>query len=171
MYVADACTIIDLHAVGLLRLWLEVAPSSVSDLVYTELVRERSTNAVVVEAVVELVICQQLVRQELTPEQLVEISALAAAHPKLSDEDLSCFVLASTDDLIVLTGDRRLRELSVRREVRVHGTLYILDQLVGLGRLVQTEAREKLQTLVELGCRLPPAEVAARRRRWGSKPN
>ena len=50
--------------------------------------------------------------------------------PSLSLNDCSALVLAEeTPDSILLTGDRRLRNVASEIEIEVHGSLWIIDQM------------------------------------------
>ena len=56
----------------------------------------------------------------------------------------------------------RLEELGVE----VHGTLWVLDQLVETGLISRAEACVGLQRIVDAGSFLPEEEVTVRLTRW-----
>ena len=67
---------------------------------------------------------------DLPPERVREVTRIKTAHPKLSAND--CFCLVSTrcqDPGILLTGDRLLRRVATESGLRVHGVLWVLDEL------------------------------------------
>lgn len=67
---------------------------------------------------------------DLPPQRVAEVFALKARDPRLSAND--CFCLVSTQchvDAILLTGDRLLRRMARRECIRVHGVLWIVDEL------------------------------------------
>ena len=71
-----------------------------------------------------------LVTIDLLPKQVAEAVAIKATYPKLSAND--CFCLVSTrcqDRGILLTGDRLLRRVATLNGLRVHGVLWIVDEL------------------------------------------
>lgn len=67
---------------------------------------------------------------DLPPERMADVFALRRQHGGLSAND--CFCLVSTqchDDGILLTGDGQLRQVATAAGVRVHGVLWIVDEL------------------------------------------
>ena len=67
---------------------------------------------------------------DLPPELVEEATRIKAAHPKLSAND--CFCLVSTrcqERGILLTGDRALRRIAIQSGLRVHGVLWVVDEL------------------------------------------
>lgn len=76
-----------------------------------------------------------LVPFDLPPERVAEAATVKARHPRLSAND--CFCLVSTrchDGGILLTGDRLLRRVATQEGLRVHGVLWIVDELRQAGR-------------------------------------
>jgi predicted nucleic acid-binding protein len=67
---------------------------------------------------------------DLPGERMAEVLTLKQRHGRLSAND--CFCLVATkchDDGILLTGDGTLRKVAERSGVKVHGVLWIIDQL------------------------------------------
>ena len=67
---------------------------------------------------------------DLPPELVDEATRIKTAHPKLSAND--CFCLVSTrcqERGILLTGDRALRRVAIQSGLRVHGVLWVVDEL------------------------------------------
>lgn len=67
---------------------------------------------------------------DLPPDRVAEVVALKASHPKLSAND--CFCLVTTrchDGAILLTGDGTLRRVASDDGRRVHGVLWVVDEL------------------------------------------
>ena len=67
---------------------------------------------------------------DLPPEEVAEAFALKRQHGRLSAND--CFALVATvhhADGVLLTGDGTLRKVAASRDVRVHGVLWVVDQL------------------------------------------
>ena len=67
---------------------------------------------------------------DLSPERVAEVVALKGRHARLSAND--CFCLVTTqchENGILLTGDGLLRRVAAEAEVRVHGILWIIDEL------------------------------------------
>ena len=70
-----------------------------------------------------------MVTHDLPPDQVQEAIALRGRHPALSANDCFCAVTARIHNGIVLTGDSNLRRVALRDGLRVHGVLWVIDQL------------------------------------------
>ena len=70
-----------------------------------------------------------LTTHDLTPEQVREALDLKHRHPSLSANDCFCVVTARTFNGILLTGDALLRRVASEDGLRVHGVLWVIDQL------------------------------------------
>ena len=67
---------------------------------------------------------------DLPPERMADVFALKRQHSNLSAND--CFCLVTTqchDEGILLTGDGLLRSVATVAGVRVHGVLWVIDEL------------------------------------------
>ena len=67
---------------------------------------------------------------DLPPERMADVFSLKRQHGRLSAND--CFCLVTTqchDNGILLTGDGLLRTVATAAGVRVHGVLWIVDEL------------------------------------------
>jgi predicted nucleic acid-binding protein len=99
-------------------------------------------------------------------EQVAAVSALAAVHRRPSVNDLFAFVVARAEGAMLLTGDGALRELAESEGMAVHGTLWLLDELVRLDIVRGRQAAEGLERMVASGRRLPESECQRRIQRW-----
>ena len=66
--------------------------------------------------------------------EVAQVFALKQKHSGLSSHD--CFALVTAicqENGILLTGDGQLRKVATAREVRVHGVLWIIDELHAAG--------------------------------------
>lgn len=71
-----------------------------------------------------------LATYDLPGEEVAKVLALRRVHSSLSAND--CFALVTTtchEDGILLTGDGLLRKVAAAQEVRVHGVLWVIDEL------------------------------------------
>lgn len=71
-----------------------------------------------------------LATYDLPGEEVARVFALKREHSRLSAND--CFALVTTtcqENGILLTGDNLLRKVATARAVRVHGVLWIIDEL------------------------------------------
>ena len=101
-----------------------------------------------------------------TGEQVVEVMDLAAVHRAPSINDLFALVLARARRVLLLTGDGALRRLAKSEGIEVHGTLWLLDELVRLAIVTPAKATEGLECMLRHGSRLPEDECERRLRRW-----
>ena len=68
---------------------------------------------------------------DLPPERVGEVFMVKRRHSRLSAND--CFCLVTTqchDDAVLLTGDNLLRKVAEASGVRVHGVLWVIDELI-----------------------------------------
>ena len=107
---------------------------------------------------------------ELSGELVTEIVRLGGKYLRTSVIDLAALVLAQALGAILLTGDRHLREAAEREGVEVHGTLWMMDQMVSHGILVREAAATALERMLAGGRRLPRADAQLRLRRWRAAP-
>jgi predicted nucleic acid-binding protein len=89
-----------------------------------------------------------------------------AGDSHISVQDAFALALAERTGRVLLTGEKRLRELAQKRGVVVHGTLWVLEQMIANGALTRARAADALETMLESGCRLPGAEARILIRRW-----
>ena len=75
-----------------------------------------------------------LTTYDLPGEEVAQVLALKREHTRLSAND--CFALVTAicqENGILLTGDHQLRKVATTRNVRVHGVLWIIDELRAAG--------------------------------------
>ncbi|KYH33075.1 MULTISPECIES: type II toxin-antitoxin system VapC family toxin [Moorella] len=71
-----------------------------------------------------------LQQEELAGDGVHLVIQLASRYPAPSRVDLFALALAKARGAVLLTGDRHLRKATEQEKVSVHGTLWILDELV-----------------------------------------
>jgi len=95
------------------------------------------------------------------------VIALKREHGRLSAKD--CFALVTTtchEDAILLAGDGLLRKVATARAVRVHGILWIIDELHAAGACEIELLVSALETWrADDAVFLPVAEIDKRLRR------
>jgi predicted nucleic acid-binding protein len=111
-----------------------------------------------------------LVTYDLPSEEIEQVFALRREHSGLSAND--CFALVTTtcqENGILLTGDNLLRKVATARTVRVHGVLWIIDELHGAHACDTDHLISALQVWrADDAVFLPPAEIDKRLRRLGA---
>lgn len=75
-----------------------------------------------------------MVTHDLPPNEVGQALALKARHPGLSANDCFCYVTADVHSAILLTGDLLLRKVATNSGMRVHGVLWVIDELEAAGR-------------------------------------
>ncbi len=107
---------------------------------------------------------------ELTGAEVAQVSALRESYLALSVADLALLVLALREGAILITGDKGLRTAALSQRVVVHGTLWLMDELVMRGVLDKRSASGALRTMQANQRRLPQRECQRRLKQWDAEP-
>jgi len=159
LYIVDTNILIDLHIGGLLReLFRLPLRLAAPDVIVTELLEPDG------DTLVE----HGLESMELAGEQVLEVTSLLARYRSVSTNDLFALVLARTHKATLLTGDRHLSETADQEGVMVHGTLWLLDEMVRLQVIAPIKAAQALERMLGRGSRLPRTECQKRLREWSA---
>ena len=163
--VNDTNIFIDLYEVGLLEEFFSL-PWEVhtTDFVILELQREGQH-----ETVAKYKTDKRLVVPVFEAKEMSEIGNLFQQNmnrTNLSLTDCSVWYYAKANNYILLTGDRKLRTVSVYDDVEVHGVIYVFDALVESNMISRQVAVEKLQQLCVINPRLPKEEIDKRINLW-----
>lgn len=158
-FVLDSNVVIDLHVGGILHEALRhlAAEVVIPDVIVEEELQEPS-GKLLQQYGVRIV--------ELSGEEVLEVSQLAARYKGPSRRDLFALVVARSRNAILLTGDEHLREAARKEGVSVHGTLWIMDGLVRREHMAPKRAAQALEKMLAAGRRLPRHECEQRMRRW-----
>lgn len=97
---------------------------------------------------------------------LEEISVLQEANNGLSVNDCSVWYYSKQNNYSLITGDGLLRKCASRDGVDVKGIFFILDELIHNKIITPDTAAQKLELMIELGCRLPIKECSERLKNW-----
>lgn len=106
--------------------------------------------------------------RELGPALIQELAILRTANRALSATDLAAFLIARSSGATLLTGDWRLNDLALKNGIRVHGVLWLLDEMVGLQVITQEQAANALNQMLGQGARLPQEECRKRLISWST---
>lgn len=153
MLVADANIWIDLAAGDL----LPVALASRLDLATTDLVLHELTRG----ALGERIAAGGVVVHQLDGAQVLQVFTLRNKDARSSVADYSALVIAQHLGATLLTGDSHLRRAAVAAGLEVHGTLWIIESLLGAGFLGGADAAHALGQMISAGSRLPAREIEA----------
>ncbi len=97
---------------------------------------------------------------------VLRLFELRTRHNNSSLADVSCYLLAQETGHPLLTGDGQLRRQARKDGIRVHGALWLLDQLLVHSVIQHTLAAEALERMLRFGARLPPGECEVRLTAW-----
>lgn len=107
---------------------------------------------------------------ELLGDQVREVEELISIYSNPSFPDISALVIAKYLNCTILTSDRDLRTAADSEGVPVHGTIWLLDQLVEkFHYLAPQQGARAIKTMLEKGRRLPEKECEKRIRKWRKK--
>lgn len=95
----------------------------------------------------------------LSGKRVLEVYELSGYNRNSALNDLFALVLAASIGVTLLTGDNRLRTLATKHNVQVHGTLWVLDEMVARNKLKPVEAYRALTKMLENESRLPLGSV------------
>lgn len=162
--VNDACLLIDLIDIDLfdqfLRLDLQahITLSVLSELEGDEYYKP----------IQESINRGKLKLNKLTADDQSEIEHLMYKHSsRLSEPDCSCLYLAQKMNATILTCERLLTQTAKSIGIDVHGSLWVLDQLIYSSIIPKKIAHRKLVELMSINNRLPKKECEKRLKQWG----
>ena len=104
-----------------------------------------------------------IVTYDLSPDEIGQALALKQRYPGLSANDCFCHVTAMSKSAILLTGDALLRKVATRNGLRVHGVLWIIDELEAHGVCQKDRLVQALETWqADVAAFLPQQEITKR---------
>jgi hypothetical protein len=160
--VQDANVLIDLELAGLFDLWFQAGiETHTTDFIRAELGRGGHVRAL---AYFE---SGHVKEHGLSFEEIMAVSELEREiGSKAKFNDCSVLFLALKLDAMLLSGDKPLRKAGKEKQIEVHGTLWIFDQLVELKLLPPGIAASKLEHLRSLDRFFPEVECHMRLKQW-----
>lgn len=163
--VSDTNVFIDLYSIGLLKEFFSL-PWEVhtTDLVMFELKRQWQNEEVSQYATKGLLYIPSLSAVEM--QVIVNMMMNSRRDTNVSLADCSVWYYARENNCILLTGDRKLKGVSSRDGIEVHGTIYIFDKMVEHKALHPALAADKLEQLYSINHRLPKSEIDLRIEKW-----
>ena len=84
---------------------------------------------------------------------------LRQKHLQTSVNDLLALTLARDQQCLLLTGDKALRQVASGLNIEVHGTLWLIDQMINYKKISVDTAKASFQSMRASGSRLPWSEV------------
>jgi predicted nucleic acid-binding protein len=145
--VADASVLIDFLSVGMeTLLFHEPFECMTTDLVFQEIADQGEQDRL---------LSLGLKVKELRGNEVAQIATLQGNNRSLSVEDLSAYILAETNQAILLSGDKLLRSFTQRTGIEVHGTIWFMFELMGSRIITEEQAKNCLRRMIDKGSRIP----------------
>jgi rRNA-processing protein FCF1 len=163
--VSDTSCLIDLRKASLLEALIQLPYKiGIPDVLFEELVNFKQTEIALIE--------EHFKKMSLPGEGVLRVQTIASQHSALSLNDCFAFVAERITDSILLTGDRRLRNLATAHQIEVHGVLWALDEMLQARAAKPSQLYKALQLFQnDPTVLLPSHEVNARLKRYGELMN
>lgn len=100
-----------------------------------------------------------LISKAMSGELMVEVYSLHQKYNKPSINDMLALTLAKYEGCQLLTGDKALREVAKEFNVEVHGTIWLVEQMLQGKKVTVDVARVAFQQMKDAGSRLPWVDV------------
>lgn len=104
--------------------------------------------------------------KSLSPASIKKTEFLTGQYPRPSMMDHSALALALQERCPLLTGDKDLRIAAKKEGVEVHGTLWIIEELLNQKIIQQSQAKGSFDAMKVKGSRLPWGDVEKLLNRW-----
>lgn len=164
--VSDTNVFIDLISVGLQeQFFLLPAEIHTTDMVVFEVTREGQT-----EIMTDLIDKGFLKVKTHTPEEMLPFFLAEHRKYNLSPADYSVLTYSKNNGYVLLTGDGKLRKAALSEGVEVHGSIYVISQMVEHHILSELQAAEILETLKNNNQRLPKGQLDFLIKKWRGSP-
>jgi predicted nucleic acid-binding protein len=163
LVVNDACLLIDLIDIDLFDEFLQLGFQAY----VTTSVLAKLDDPEYKSPVMDGVRSGALEIYSLTSKDQDEITALMETYSsRLSEPDCSCLHLAMKIKATILTCEKILTSTARDLKLKVHGSLWVLDQLIASSVITNKTARRKLEKLMSINPRLPKKECQKRLKLW-----
>lgn len=162
--VNDANILIDLLKIYLIQKFFKLNfEMHITNLCLGEIEEENSN---LINAYIE---SKQLIVREFNFNEVTQIKNINNNYYSLSIEDSSCLWLCKNISAILLTGDKKLRNIAETNGIEVHGIPWIFEELIYQQILDRQTAIQKLNSLMNLNPRLPVDECRKCIKNWGKE--
>ncbi|MBI3964020.1 MAG: type II toxin-antitoxin system VapC family toxin [Chloroflexi bacterium] len=104
--------------------------------------------------------------REQNGEQVARAAELASSQRGLSTVDCLVLVLAQDLRAPLVTGDAELRRKARSQGLEVHGTIWVVEELITAGIIGPAAGADALEGMCTQGRRLPLTEVEKRVQLW-----
>ncbi len=162
--ITDACFLIDLIDINLFEEFIRLGYQiHITSSVFAELEGDEY-----VKPVSKCIKQKKMSLYNLTAADQTALEKLMRSHSsRLSEPDCSCLYLALEINATILTCEKLLTKEAKNLNLNVHGSLWILDQLLDDSMITKRIAYNKLKDLMSINPRLPLKECKKRLKIWG----
>jgi predicted nucleic acid-binding protein len=158
----DTNILIDFYKIDLLDALLEIdLEMHTTDFVVAELVVEEQ-----LDWLEELIEQRKLIVSGFSGEEIFELMQKESDNLGLSLTDCSAWQWAEKNQGILLTGDAQLRQAAIKSGVEVHGSIWLMDELLRQGILTEAQGCKAIKKLRKKNRRLPKRELDKREKLW-----
>lgn len=160
--VSDTNVFIDLISIGLQEQFFQL-PMEIhtTDMVVFEVNRSDQSN--IMKDLIKR--CCIKVKTH-SPEEMQPFFQLAHTKYNLSPADFSVLTYSKNNNYVLLTGDGNLRKVALSEGVEVHGTIYIISEMVEHHILSELQGAQKLEILLNSNQRLPKSIINRLIEKW-----
>jgi len=162
LVITDVSVLFDLYKLKILHFFFNQDwDIYTTDFVYNEIVN--------IEQIIEF---QEYVEKSLlkiitiSAEETKQIEAMILSRINRSFPDRSILWKAIQLDAVLLTCDKSLRKEADLKKIEVHGTLWIIEQLVGNGIITKNNGIQLLNQLLQSNARAPKNEIKRLENKW-----
>jgi len=150
LVISDACVLIDIECGELTSAMFSLSYQFVvPDTLFAEELEERHSH-----------LSQfGLISKTMSGDLVAEAYRLHQTYKQPSVNDLLALTLAKHEGCQLLTGDKALRNAAKKLNVEVHGTIWLVEQMLQDKKITVGVARVAFQKMKESGSRLPWGEV------------
>ncbi len=151
LLISDANILIDLEEGQIINLIFQLADHEflTPDILFEEELRDSH----------EGLLDRGLRLGELAPESMRYVTELTTRYPKPGRIDVFTIALAAQEGCPLLTGDRDLRAAAEQENIIVHGTIWLVEQLILRQLLSVDRARDAFDRMRRAHRRLPWTSV------------
>ena len=150
LIISDASVLIDIECGELTSAMFSLPwQFAVPDILYVEELAERHGH----------LLRFGLISKTMSGDLVAEAYGLHQKYIKPSVNDMLALTLAKHEDCQLLTGDKALREVAKELDVEVHGTIWLVEQMLQGEKITVEVASVAFQQMKDAGSRLPWVEV------------
>lgn len=146
LLISDANILIDIDVAGLLAPMFSMNfIYGIPDILYHEELKD--SHAHILDYGLRVI--------SLHSETVANVETLVQKYQRCSRNDLFALALAEQESCLLLTGDESLKKAATKESIEVHGTIWLISQMVQSGKLNIDIAKNASKRMQEAGRRLP----------------